>query len=426
MNKSQWKIAAVAAAIIFAVIAFMTGLMGIMDNLNAVRDSGKVYHDFKASLDTFEGNEEFLASGKDDYEIQKAYASYEVRLDEHNLSVRQFNEDVLDYNTKLITYSVGKNALSSGESAYNEGRKQLDDGWAAYNSGKEAYEEGSAAYQEKVEEYNKGIEMYNFVISTLSSLEQAGMSHSDALALISAQAGMTVTDESLMQMKQGLDMAASMLPEGEKQMAEAKAQLEAAYTGLQSGEAGLNQAKQQLDSGKAQMNSIKNEIAGGTGGLDSESDELEKAKADLDAEKETLDAQAEELKVYEKVHEKSDRQREKLIDSGYGTEKDDNATLLKSARVHENDLKSDYLKTLISYIVEYAAHFLALAGAIAALVILRKKNLSTAKKLAIAAVALGLLSVAASIVFGSLDSFAFACAVCAAAGVGLTEAPVEE
>lgn len=47
-------------------------------------------------------------------------------------------------------------------------------------------------------------------------------------------------------------------------------------------------------------------------------------------------------------------------------------------------------------------------------------------KLSCAAVVLGVVSVVASIVFGDLSTLAFAAAVCAAAGVGLSREPSEE
>ena len=76
--------------------------------------------------------------------------------------------------------------------------------------------------------------------------------------------------------------------------------------------------------------------------------------------------------------------------------------------------------------MSFAGQLLAVAAAAAALLLLRKKKLSAAVKTSCAAVILGVVSVVASIVFGDVYTLAFAAAVCAAAGVGLSREPSAE
>ena len=68
----------------------------------------------------------------------------------------------------------------------------------------------------------------------------------------------------------------------------------------------------------------------------------------------------------------------------------------------------------------YAAHLLAVAAAAAALILLAKKQDSLAFKLAALGAALGAVSVIASLIYGDIDTLAFAAAVLAALGVGLS------
>ena len=165
---------------------------------------------------------------------------------------------------------------------------------------------------------------------------------------------------------------------------------------------------------------MQSEIASGPAKLDADGQSVAAAKAELDKEKETLDAKAEELSVYEDLSEKVERSRETLIDEGYGTPENTTAELLSSAKKHESSLHWAYLKSLISFIVTYAAHLLAVAAATAALILLSKNQNVRSFKLAALGAALGAVSVIASLIYGSADTLAFAAAVLAAVGVGLS------
>ena len=106
---------------------------------------------------------------------------------------------------------------------------------------------------------------------------------------------------------------------------------------------------------------MKQEIESGPAKLDADGQSVADTKVELDKEKEVLDAKAEELLVYKDIAEKVERSRESLIDEGYGTAESTTAELLSSAGKHESALHRDYLRALISFIVTYASHLLAVA-----------------------------------------------------------------
>lgn len=432
ISKNQWRIISLTAAVMLLVVAFLTGVMGIVDNIGAVNAAGSAYSDFRDELKSLRENDKKLAEGKTVYDSAKAeydaeYAAYEAEHGEYESAYRKYNEDVLKYNQQLIAYSVGKNALGggTGSALMSDGKSKLEAGWAAYNEGKAAYDVGAAEFQKQKQEYEDGLSMYEYLLSAIEGLEASGLSHEQALQAVSAQAGIELSDEYIAQMKSGIDTAQALIPEAEKKLAEGKAQLDAAYSQLMQGEAGLEAAEAQLAAAKAQLDSMASDIAGGPERLDADGKTVSQTQAALETKKAGLDAKAEELSVYEDIREKVDRTRDMLIDEGYGTAQDDTAALLSSAGEHENELHGEYIRSLVSYIVTYAGHLLAVAAAVAALLLLRKKKLPWAIKLGWAAVFLGAVGVVASIVFGDIDTLAFAAAVCTAAGAGLSIEPSE-
>lgn len=384
VSKAQWRTIVIVLAVVLLLASFMTGLTGIADNINPVGELREDYAAFKKNLDALRDNNKALKDGKAEYDEKKAaydelFAAYNEKYAQYEAADRKYNEDVLSYNRQLIAYNVGKNQLSSGaQSAISSGRAQLNSGWEAYNQGKAAYDQ---------------------LTSAISELEKKLVPHRLALKIVGSRAGIDLTDSYL---------------------ADMKAQLDSAYARLQQGESGLSQAQQQVDSAQAQLSSMQSEIASGPAKLDADGQSVAAAKAELDKEKETLDAKAEELSVYEDLSEKVERSRETLIDEGYGTPENTTAELLSSAKKHESSLHWAYLKSLISFIVTYAAHLLAVAAATAALILLGKNQDVRSFKLAALGAALGAVSVIASLIYGSADTLAFAAAVLAAVGVGLS------
>ncbi len=427
ISKTQWRVIAIILAVVLLLAAFMTGMTGITDNIRPIGDIKDNYTRFKASLDTLEKNEKTLSDGKTQYDEQKsAYdkqkADYDEKSAQYDEANSEYNENVLSYNQQLIAYNVGKDKLSSASgSAISQGRSQLDAGWAAYNDGKAALESGKVEFEAKRQEYEQGKAAYEQLMSAIQALEDKYVPHKLALKIVGAQAGIDLTDEYIDQVSSQLEAAEEMIAQGEQKLAETQQQLDTAHSRLEQGETGLSQAQQQLSSAQAQLNSMKSKIDAGPAQLDADGKAVSDLKAELSSEKEALDAKAEELSVYEDIQEKTERTRETLIDEGYGTSDSSTAELLSAARGHESELHSEYLKTLISFIVTYAAHILSVIAAAAALIMLAKKK-SGAGRLALCGAILGAISVAASLVFGSVDTLAFAAAVLSLIGVSLAKA----
>lgn len=457
IGKKQLKIISVVLAAFLLLAAFMAGILGLTDDLGALKEQKSDYNDFSSMLSSMAELDGLVNEGKSDYDSRKAaYDSalkqYNDELSAFNESETEFNSDVLDYNRKIVEYKVGKDAMSSGEAAYKEGKSQLDAGWKAYKDGRAAFDAGKAeadkqlavfekgkeAYEQGLKQYEDGLAAYNQLMTAISDMEKRLVPHRLALLLISTQSGTKITDESIAEMKAGLDAAKveldkakaqidaaeSAMPDAQKQMKDAEKQLDDTEKMLKAGEDELNKAKEQIDSGKAQIDAIGSEVSSGQDKLDERSAGIEKTRAELEDKKAELDTEKDELSVYESYVQKLSRRREMLIDSGYGTAADTNEALMLAAGEHESELHGDYVKTLVSFVVSYSAQLLAVAVCVAALATL-KKRFVLSRKLSVIAVALGAVSIIAAIVFGSVHSLAFAAAVFTALGIGLTEQEAE-
>ena len=436
LGKEQLRTLSIVAAVILLILAFMIGIMNKSDDKFELKQLQSEYTDFKSVLDSLSENDKKLTDGKDDYDKEKkSYdedkAAYDKAVAELEKTEAKFDEDVMNYNQKLAQYNVGKDAVSSGKTAYNEGKAQLDAGWDAYNEGSEQlknYDKAKAQYDKAKAQYDESLAAYNKLTKTISDLEAKGVPHRIALAMVSASAGKRITDDSLAEMKSQLDSAKKQLDTAKKQLdqaAKAKEQLKDAKNQLEKGESELNNAKSQLAAGEKQISKLEKEISGGQGKLNEQQKAISDKRIELEKTKADLDARSEKLKAYEDTAEKAQRSRDNLIDEGYGTAEDDNATILSAAQKHEDKLHGEYLKASISYSVTNITRLLAIVFAVIALLKLRKNKLKPATRFATAATAFGAVSLIASIVFGSVHSLAFAAAVFTAVGVCLTEKPEE-
>lgn len=436
LGKEQFRTISIVIAIVLLVAAFMVGVLNISDDKLELKQVQGEYNDFKAVVDSLSENDKKLADGKAAYDSEKkSYdkdkAAYDKAAADCDAQEVKFDEDVMSYNQKLVQYNVTKDAVSSGKSAYTSGKAQLDEGWKAVNEGEaqlKDLEKAKAAYDSGKAQYDEGLAAYKQLTKAISDLEDKGIPHVMALTMVSASTGQVITDDSLSEMntqlasaKKQLDTAKAQLQQAEK----AKAQLDTAKAQLQQGQSELDSAKAQLDKGEKQVKQLKSEISGGQDKLDAEQKELADKRAELDKTKKDLEARSEKLKEYETVAEKAQRSREKLIDAGYGTAEDENSVILSAAQEHNSKLHGEYMRATVSYIVTYIAYAFAIVAAVTALVKLRKGGLELATKLAIAAAALGAVSLVASVVFGSVRSLAFAAAVFTAVGVCLTAKPDE-
>ena len=443
MSKNTFRIAAIVVSVLILVCAFLVGAMGIVNGVGTVKDSSAAYERFSNELTALGENRQKLDDGKAQYDKDRAVydldkEKYEADLKAFNADEAEYAEKVMEYNGNLVAYSMGQSSLASGEAALSEGQAQLAEGWKAYYAGAEMldqqlseFENGKAQY----EMYQSAAAEYNKLVNTIEVLESVGISHEEALAIISNQLGYELTDETLAFMKQQFDSIKEMIEqsmqgigsmeEAEAMLVEAKAQLDDAYNKLVAGEAAMQAAAEQLESGRAQVGSIGASIVGGKDRLQSTADKIAEAKAGLDQREENLKAKAAELREYETVMEKVQRGRDSLIDAGYGTEADSTEDLIAAASVHEKELRHSSRTDSFSFITAYAAFLLAVVGAAAALLVFKNKKLDSAKLIAVIAAVLGLVSVVASIVFGKVETLAFCGSVLALVGIALTEQPEE-
>lgn len=434
LRKEQFRTISIVIAVILLVAAFTVGILNISDDKLELKHVQGEYNDFKTVVDSLSENDKKLTDGKAAYDSEKkSYdkdkAAYDKAVADCDEQEVKFDEDVMSYNQKLAQYNVTNDAVSSGKSAYESGKAQLDEGWKTVNEGEAQLKEldkATAAYTSGKAQYDEGLAAYDQLTKAISDLEDKGIPHVMALTMVSASTGQAITDDSLAEMKSQLDSAKKQLDTAKKQLDQAekaKAQLDSAKAQLQQGQSELDSAKSQLDEGEKQVSKLKSEISGGQDKLDAEQKALTDKRAELDKTNEELEARSEKLKEYETVAEKAQRSREKLIDAGYGTAEDENAVILSAAQEHESKLHSEYMRATVSYNVGCIAYALAIVAAVIALLKLKKDSLKTATKLAIAAAALGAVSLIASAVFGSVHSLAFAAAVFTAVGVCLTEKP---
>lgn len=434
LGKNQMRIISLVLAVALLVVAFMVGVLNKSDDKLELKQVQQEYTDFKTLVDGLSENDQKLADGKAEYDEEKAAydedkAAYDKAVADCDAAEVKFDEDVIDYNSKIVQYNVGKDAVSSGKDAYDKGKAQLDAGWETVNQGEEQlknYEKAKSAYNSAKAQYDEGLAAYNKLTDAIAELEDKGMPHVVALTMVSATTGQIITDDSLDEMQSQLSSAKKQLDTAKKQLDQAekaKQQLSSAKKQLQKGESELKNAQSQLAAGEKQVSELEKEISGGQERLDAQLKQINDTRAQLEQTAEELDARNEKLKEYESISEKMQRNRDRLIDAGYGTNDDDNATILAAAQKHEDRLHSEYLKATVSYTVTNAAYMFSILAAVVALVMLKKGKLKPSAVLAVTAAALGAVSLIASVVFGSVHSLAFAAAVFTAVGVCLTERP---
>lgn len=441
MSKNTFRTVSIVISVLILVCAFLVGAMGIVNGVGTVKDSAKAYDRFSGELRTLSESLLKQEEGKAQYDKDKAVydldkEQYDADLEAFNADEAAYAEKVMEYNGNLVAYSMGKSSLISGEAALNAGKAQLADGWDAYNTGVEMLDQKFSEFEEgkvQYEMYQTMAAQYNKLINTLEVLEEVGISHEEALAIISNQIGYELNDETLAAMQLQFDsfreifeqsmQGIGSMEEAEALLNQSKAQLDDAYAKLVAGEAAMQEAARQLESGKAEVNSIGASISGGKERLQNTADEIAEAKAALDTREENLKAKAAELKEYETVVEKVQRGRDRLIDAGYGTEADETEALIEAASVNEATLRSIYMKDKVSFTTAYAAFLAAVIGSAIALLMLKNKKAIPAKAVAIIATVLGLVSVIASVVFGKVEPLAFCGSVLALTGIALTEGP---
>lgn len=331
--------------VIACLFALFAGLSAYSNCRDSIVDEKEALDELTERNDKLDEAITLLDKDADKYAALKsdfdtASADYDARLKEHEAAVKEYEETVISFNQDLMTYSVGKGAMSQA-GALDEGKAQLASGWDAYNEGVAAFEEGKAQYDQ--------------LMSTIERMQKMGVPRVVILGILNTQAGMPITEESIAEMKAGIE-------EGQAQLDMAKAQLE-------EGQRQLDSAEQQLRQGQAQINEIGNNMDSNRAGLENSAAEIEESQKALDEAKEKLDAQKEELKKYERAEETVDRGISKLVDSNLAKEGDTPEQALTLARAEQNKLQRAYSIKSVSFkvglvllIIDILASLFAISG----------------------------------------------------------------
>ncbi|MCF0136919.1 MAG: hypothetical protein HUJ66_00980 [Oscillospiraceae bacterium] len=460
-SKGIVKVISVVTVFI-CIFAFVAGIVGFADGLTGVRSTKDDYQSFKKQADDYRTATDKINSGRSEYEAQKsAYdaekATFDADKDAYDSMVKDYEIAVVEYNQKLMQFSVGKSAMGSGVTAYEEGRRGLDSGWAAYEEGRKAFEAGKAEFESKMSEYSGGkalyeaglmqyeggLQQYEQIVASLAALEAYGLSHEAALASVSAQLGIPLTDESLTTMKEGLDntkdtldqvklaldMAEDMIPDAEKQLQAGESAMSETYAQLMQAEEGLNAALAQINSSSAQINSMGSQLGGDRNSLTDTSAVIAEESERLDNKEAELEAAYEPIRDYQRTQEKAKRLHDIFIDAGYAGSDSSDAELISGVDRHVSDLRRLYLRDFLGEIIAFVLLLISCTAAFISSLTNGKKERRAVILAGVSAVA-ALLSIAFAELTGALN-FASVLAGCllivgVAVAVYFIKQPVEE
>ena len=262
--------------------------------------AGKADHDQRVSDD-----ESIIQSARELKELAVSLGAQKEKYDETKLG---FAESV-------VTDNVGQAQLEQGQAQYNEGASRLEAAKAQYAEGQRQLEQGRADYaagQEKLEtakaQYAEGeakLEKIKPIYSTVQPAYQLyldmkaqydearanGQYARAALLWPSVEAQKLVYENQIAGTGYSIESIVQQYEDGQKQLAEGAAQIEAA-------EQQLAEAEQQLEDGQKQLAEGAAQIAAGQAELDAAGVQLESGKATLNSNRSKLAEQLEELESY--------------------------------------------------------------------------------------------------------------------------------
>ena len=217
----------------------------------------------------------------------------ELRQLAEKLSMDQTRYDDLRYSfaESLVTDTVGSDQLASGEAQYNAGKAQLE-------AAKRQYAEGEAKLNAITPIYNAILPLYNDY-QRLQAEYDAAVAEGDTVKALLIKPRLDAARIALDTQVAGTGYSLSGIiteyQAGQQQLAEGKAQIEAAEAELAAGKAELDagyarlaEAEKQLAAGKAALEDGEKQIADGE-------QQLAAGKAELDAGYSRLDAAGAQL-----------------------------------------------------------------------------------------------------------------------------------
>lgn len=226
-------------------------------------------------------------------DITEFVALLQKRVDELEANEENRTEDEKTYAETVVTDNVGSEQLSQGQAQYNAGASELAAGQAQYDAAEQQYNEKLAEYQAAEAQINAAEQQLKEAKAqrdeAQAQLDAATADYERAKPIYDLIVSLGSVGEIVSQTlaRYGYtsieDLKADMkaYEDGQAQLAEANAQINAAEQQLNDGKAQLATAKTQLDEGKAQLDAAKAELDNGKA-------ELQSAKAQLNAGQQQL------------------------------------------------------------------------------------------------------------------------------------------
>lgn len=186
-----------------------------------------------------------LDEGRQDYEDGLATLERELENGRAELAdaAQALNDAQADYDSGLEQYNEGMEQ-------YNDGLKQYNDGVEQYNAGRAEYEDGLAQYEQN---------------AALLDTQQAELDASVAQyeAALAPYVGTPYYDgvvEQMAEQKAQLDAAQGQIDEGRRQLALVKAQLDEARAELDGAKAVLDTSQAELSASRAELDAVRTQL----------------------------------------------------------------------------------------------------------------------------------------------------------------------
>lgn len=198
----------------------------------------------------------------------------------------KLDEGRQDYEDGLATLerelATGRTELADGAQALNDAQAEYDSGLEQYNSGLEQYNDGVAQYSAGKAEYEDGLAQYEQNAALLDTqqteLNEAVAQYEAALAPYVGTPYYEGVVEQMAEQKAQLDAAQGQIDEGRGQLAQVKAQLDQAKTELDAAKAELDASQAELADARAQLDEAEQAIADGWADYNAGVAELERAE----------------------------------------------------------------------------------------------------------------------------------------------------
>ena len=229
---------------------------------------------------------------------------------------KKYDETKLGFAESVVTDNVGQARLEQGQAEYNEGASELEAAKAQYAEGQRKLEQGRADYvagQEKLAsakaQYAEGQAKLEKIKPIYSMVQPAYQRYLDmkaeydaaaangeyakaALLWPSVEAQKLAYENQLAGTGYSIESIVRQYEDGQRQLKEGAAQIEAA-------EQQLAEAGQQLEDGQRQLDDAAAQIAAGQAELDAAGAQLEDGRATLSGNKSKLAECLEELEGYD-------------------------------------------------------------------------------------------------------------------------------